>query len=282
MLQFETELLIRILKEIGLIRNSYYCCDVQSNVRSRSRLSDGVMFRCPVCKSYKSIRTGSFFEQSRLSLWQIFGLLYLSSDSIIKYKFIKKELNVKAKQSVTDWKNFIRDIYVNYTLNNNTMIGGSGITVQIDESLICKRKYGVGRILANQDMWIVGGVDSEGRIFMEVTVIRNRQTLSEIIRRNVLPGSIIWTDGWPAYRGLENDGYIHDVVIHDNQFVTETGVNTNRIESVWSACKRFYRPITNKRRELVFSYIAEYVFKQKFKSNAFEETINQIKLMYQF
>ncbi|KII72209.1 hypothetical protein RF11_03745 [Thelohanellus kitauei] len=105
--------------------------------------------------------------------------------------------------------------------------------VQIDESLLCKRKYTVGRILANQDLWIVGGIDEAGQIFMEITTRRNRPMLAEIITRNVEPGSIIQTDGSAAYRGIERHNYVHEVVIHDQNFVSDEGITTNRIESTW-------------------------------------------------
>lgn len=61
-----------------------------------------------------------------------------------------------------DWNNYIRDVYKNYILTSNDMIGRPTIIVQIDESLMNKCSYGVGRILENRNLWIVGGIDKLG------------------------------------------------------------------------------------------------------------------------
>ena len=50
--------------------------------------------------------------------------------------------------------------------------------------------------------------------------------------------SIIYSDGWKAYSGLQNLGYTHCVVNHSRHFVDPaTGAHTNTIESTWSGVK---------------------------------------------
>lgn len=63
-------------------------------------------------------------------------------------------------------------------------------------------------------------------------------------------------------------------------FVTDEGIHTNRIESIWAAFKRKYRSITNKKKEMISSYIAEWCFKRKFKNNVFSNFIKVIKNNY--
>ena len=41
----------------------------------------------------------------------------------------------------------------------------------------------------------------------------------------------VWTDGLPAYRGMEHD---HRYVIHDDGYVSDEGVHTNQAECLWS------------------------------------------------
>ena len=208
-------------------------------------------------------------------------LLYYYSNDITNQDFLIKEIKVTSK-TIVDWKNFIRDVYCNYFLNYSSKIGGPHIIVQIDESLICKRKYNVGRILANQDQWIVGGIDEIGNIFMKITEKRNQATLEAIITANVEAGSIIWSDCWAGYRNLDSVGYLHEVLNHSNEFVSSQGVHTNRIESIWGACKRKFHSIRNKKPKLIQSYMAEYVFKKKIQKKVLSETIKQIKLIYTF
>lgn len=42
-------------------------------------------------------------------------------------------------------------------------------------------------------------------------------------------GTKIWSDGWAAYKTIKQDlGFDHEVVIHENEFVTSAGVHTNK------------------------------------------------------
>jgi hypothetical protein len=41
----------------------------------------------------------------------------------------------------------------------------------------------------------------------------------------------VWTDGLPAYQGMEYD---HRTVIHDERYVSPEGVHTNQVECLWS------------------------------------------------
>ena len=61
-----------------------------------------------------------------------------------------------------------------------------------------------------------------------------------------MAGSTIYTDGWPSYVSLTEEGYTHFTVEHKHAFKyvyrnTETGelieVHTNRIEGAWKHSK---------------------------------------------
>lgn len=247
LLKYDQAYLIKFLMHHNLISKGPNCCNQIMRLTPRSDRSDKFAFRCSVCRRRQSIRIGSFFESSNLTLFQIFMIIIMCADDQNTTKFIKNELDIISNSTVTDWKNFLRDVYINYINDRNEQIGGEGTVVQIDECLICRRKYGVGRILINRDVWVVGGIDDTGRVFMEITERRNRQVLSDIIRRNVAPGSIVVTDGWGGYRDVQDD-YLHQVVIHEHQFVNGEGYHTNRIEGTWSACKRLFRKVTNKKK----------------------------------
>lgn len=56
-------------------------------------------------------------------------------------------------------------------------------------------------------------------------------------------GSIIRTDCWAGYNDLAIEGYTHQTVNHSAEFVSETGVHTNRIESSWRPLKDHFRRI---------------------------------------
>ena len=248
------ECLIKFLQKLKLLPESRICsCGDVMKLYPRKSAIDGYSFRCKrkSCNKESSLRQGSFFSNSHLSLYSILKLMYLWSRGITTQKFLMLECRFESTRTVVDWKNFMRDVCLSYYLANPVKIGGPGVLVQIDESLICKRKYGVGRILRNESLWIVGGVDEFGRVFMVETEKRDAATLENIICNNVEGWSIIHSDGWRGYARLNELGFLHETVIHEREFVSSTGVHTNRIEGIWSAFKRKYRSVTNKKKSLL-------------------------------
>jgi len=73
---------------------------------------------------------------------------------------------------------------------------------------------------------------------MFVVERRDRGTLLPIIQNEVLPGSVIVSDEWGAYKTLDQHGFQHRTVNHHENFVNPVnGANTQIIECVWSGLK---------------------------------------------
>jgi hypothetical protein len=69
---------------------------------------------------------------------------------------------------------------------------------------------------------------------------RDRDTLRPIIEQCCADGSIIVSDEWRAYRGLDNWGhsYRHETVNHSEEFINQdTGAHTQNIEREWKTVK---------------------------------------------
>ena len=49
-----------------------------------------------------------------------------------------------SSHTATDWKHLCRDVCTMHFVANPVAIGGPGVTVEIDESLFCRRKHNVG------------------------------------------------------------------------------------------------------------------------------------------
>jgi len=187
---------------------------------------------------------------------------------------------VLSRPTLVDWQNFIRDVFVERFLEETIVVGGPGMNVQIDETHIVDRKYHRGRNLANQQTWLLGGVDEKGEVFMKVVEKRDKETLHGIIKKHIRPGSIIVSDCWKAYNGLENEGYIHKKVNHSEEFVNSSGFHTNRIEAFWGAFKRMFSSIRNKRGDLIESYVAEYLFIHRYEHDIIYQIILTINKLY--
>ena len=263
-LKKDNEKFISFLQNLKLLPTERTCekCHLVLGLK-KDTVVDGYGFRCNTCRRRISLRKGTFFEGSKLLLWQIFLLMYLDVFDIqMSYSTLMRQLQIGSRETIVNWKNYIREIYVEYFNLYRTQIGGVDVIVQIDESNICKRKYHRGRVLVNQNVWIVGGVDENNNIFQVLTEVRDQSTLENIITTYVAPGSTIWTDMWRGYNSLESLGYKHESVNHSIQFKTTEGVHTNKIEAIWGAIKRKFRYITNKTSELVSSYLAAYQLKK--------------------
>lgn len=162
--------------------------------RSRMRIvmdssrADGRVWRCKNsrCGSKRSIREGSFFDKSHLSISKILLFIYLWCKDC-NNKFLKEELEIDQKTSV-DWNRFCRDICVFYYENqpvSTEQIGGLGKTVEIDESVFSKRKYNRGRLV--RETWVFGGVDRDdsSELFVEIVSDRTTRTLLEVKQTNL-------------------------------------------------------------------------------------------------
>ena len=104
--------------------------------------------------------------------------------------------------------------------------------VQIDESVISKRKHHRGRVIPQ--IWVFGGVEmtpqgSTGRGFLLEVPNRERDTLWPIIQQNIQPGSRIVTDCWSAYvtdpDGPREHRHIEDIAVnprYTHEFVSNS------------------------------------------------------------
>ena len=97
-------------------------------------------------------------------------------------------------------------------------IGGVGFTVEIDETVLARRKYNRGRCVREQ--WLVGGICREDKgVFLQLVEDRTAATLLDVIQRYVARGTTVYTDEFRSYRCLSRYGYDHHTVNHSANFV---------------------------------------------------------------
>ncbi|XP_071940919.1 uncharacterized protein [Antedon mediterranea] len=283
--KYDVDATIAWCRRYGLLAFSMSCprCNAICQQQPRDSSIDRVCWRCPErnCRKVINIRHGSFFSGSHLQLWQIIGLTYIWSTGAGKARSLSQNLIMKelcmSEHTVVDWKQFCRDICVQYFINHPELIGGPGVIVELDESLFSRRKNNVGRV--RPERWVFGGYE-QGRKkgFLVEVERRDAATLLPIIHQWVAPGTTIWTDRWAAYNQIQNRGFDHGTVNHQRHFVDPaTGVCTNRVESMWSRAKaqmKAQQGPTNP--ELIPEYLAEYMWSERFGVSPFYNLWHQI------
>jgi len=116
-------------REYGLLKRSRPCntCGRDMPQHIQGNKTDGCRFFC--CKKEVSIREGSFFTGSKLHIWQIIHVLYMYSAQTATVKNLRIECRILSSHAVTNWRNYVRDIYAEYFLRNPLKIGGPGIYI---------------------------------------------------------------------------------------------------------------------------------------------------------
>lgn len=73
--------------------------------------------------------------------------------------------------------------------------------------------------------------NGKGRVRLVRVPNRTTRTMMAVIARYCAPGRVVHSDGWAAYKALPQQGFEHDLVVHEENYVDPTsGVHTQRIE----------------------------------------------------
>ena len=158
-------------------------------------------WRCPDKNhwSFKVFeRHGSIMEDSNLTWSDMVSILHFWSFNLsVK---TTASLTGISEHSIVEWHKKFRQICEWWLAENHRRIGGPGIICEVDESVIARRKHHVGRIVPQR--WCFGGICPDTQQgFLVFVPRRNAATLEAHIEDNILPGTIIHSDGWAGYNG---------------------------------------------------------------------------------
>jgi transposase-like protein len=174
-----------------------------------------------------------------------------------------------------------------HNINHANKIGFPMAEIEIDETHLYRPK--VYRGLGLGDVWVVGGICRETKeVFVVRVDDRSQNTLDNIIRERVEPGSIIFTDGWRGYTGMldrlghydgvtgigghfvcnHQVGYTaDDIIIRSlNNTLGVLEVNTNTIERLWRDLKATIKSTQENRdidgyvHRMADTYIERYMY----------------------
>jgi len=209
-------------------------CNSKRIARRKNRTKARHQLQCKSCRYDFSVTSGTIFHDSHLSLWKWFLAVYLIVESKkgISANQLKRSLGVTYK---TAWylAHRIRDALKEVDAQ---LLKG---IVEVDETFVGGRMEGQGRGYKGNKTVVVGAMQRGGNICLQVVRGTDRETLHGFIRENTADNTeAIYTDEWPAYRGIADEDTKHEAVKHREKEWSRGEVHTNSIENVWSLLKR--------------------------------------------
>ncbi len=99
---------------------------------------DGYVFRCLKCKRKKSVRSKSIFYNSRLSLRKLLNMCL----AFVAGKSVQEAAAVCGLSHgvAVKWFAILRNVCSNALQREATCVGGPGVEVQVDETMVCHPK----------------------------------------------------------------------------------------------------------------------------------------------
>jgi hypothetical protein len=188
-----------------------------------------------------------------------------------------------SKGTISRIKAKILDCYNRYLNARPVILGGDGINVEVDETVLSRR--GIIRNPTNFEanrrdtIWMIGAIDNSASKNFYIARIPDRtvnsitETLRGVIHNNVT----LLTDGHPSYPSVaRNLSCNHRVVNHSHGFVALDGTHTNNIEGFWSHLKSSMRKENGVKRINIDRWIIQYTFRRRYLVGCTREFFCQI------
>ncbi|KAF9763073.1 hypothetical protein NGRA_1525 [Nosema granulosis] len=98
------------------------------------------------------------------------------------------------------------------------LLGENRMTVEIDESKFCKRKYNRGHHV--EGVWVLGMVKRCERKRVKLVIVEDlkKDTLYATLKSSIKEDSVIYTDGWRGNNDLEGSFKSHQIVNYSKHF----------------------------------------------------------------
>jgi transposase-like protein len=173
------------------------------------------LWACPHCRHQTSITAGTLFEGTRkplrdwlLAAWEVTSQKYGASAL-----GIQRTLGIGSYKTAWAWLHKLRRAMVRPNRDQLTE------EVEVDETYVGGEEAEVRGRGTNKKALVAIAVELKGkekqigRIRLRLIPDASEDSLMSFVGHVVEPGSLIHTDGWPAYGKLPDYGYNHQVTI---------------------------------------------------------------------
>lgn len=199
--------------------------------------------KCKNTGKYFNVRTGTIFENSKVSLrkWMLACYFVVEMKRGVSSLQLSKIVGVTQK---TAWF-MLQRIHNCFSIEiKEPCLKGE---IEVDETYIGgknknrhskdKVKDAQGRSLKDKTP-VFGTLQREGFVVAYVVTDTKGKTLLPLIYNTVHPNSTIYSDEWYAYNGIDKEKFDHQKVYHKKGAYVIGRRSTNTIEGYWSHLKK--------------------------------------------
>ena len=172
-----------------------------------------VRLQCVKCDYQVSVTAGTIFQDTHkpLSMWFRAAWWVTSQKTGASALGLQRILGLGSYQTAWAWLHKFRRAMVR--LGRDRLAG----RVEVDETYIGGPEEGMPGRAAEDKALVVIAAQEDGRRIGRIRMRRIPDacggSLHRFIEDSIEPGSVVHTDGWQGYRGLERKGYRHEVTI---------------------------------------------------------------------
>lgn len=246
----------------------------------------GNRYKCKTTGKYFNVKTGTIFENSKISLRYWFYAIYMATSHKKGISSLQLSRDIHVTQK-TAWfmLHRIRECLKVECLEclameveaDETFIGGKNKNRHKSK----KVENAQGRSVKDKTP-VFGMVQRDGLLIAKVVPNTQAQTLIPLVDQWVKPDSFIYTDEWQAYLQL-NKSYNHGIVIHgEGQYVSDRA-HTNTMEGFWGLLKRgiigIYHNVSPKHLQ---KYVDEFAFRYNTRKISESDRFNLLLRSTQF
>lgn len=230
---------------------------LQPKADSRRPVRKGV-WKCKSCRKQFTVTIGTIFEDSHIPLYQWLSAIQFlcASKTGISAHQLHRMLNITYKSA---WFMAHR---IRYAMEQSPLVEKLQGIVEADETYIGGKAHGKrGRGAENKTpVFALVQRDGDVRSFKAERV--TAKNLKTMIREHVNKDSIVMTDEFLAYKGLDKEFAGHQTVNHGTGEYDRGNVHTNCAEGYFSLLKRgiigTYHHISQQHLD---RYLAEFDFR---------------------